>query len=75
MDEYIPVENNTSLVRDPKTGAILNTNAAEYSDFSRKRNNSLRMRQELEKHAAMIKDVQSDISDIKLMLAQLLNRG
>lgn len=71
--QYIKVDSNPSLVRDAETGAILNTNIAEYDDFNRKRMNNLKMKKQIEEHAKQIQDIKGDVSEIKSMLIQLLS--
>ena len=37
MSNYIPVEGNTDLVRDPNTDQIINTNSSAYQQYINRR--------------------------------------
>ena len=37
MKDFIPVEGNTDLVRDPHTDQIINTNASAYQQYINRR--------------------------------------
>ena len=37
MSNFIPVEGNSDLVRDPNTDQIINTNASAYQQFINRR--------------------------------------
>lgn len=66
-NNYIPVEGNRDLVRDPATGAILNINKKAY----------FRAIQEKQRRNAENSDyeaLKSDVADLKVMLAQLLEK-
>lgn len=60
----IPVEGNPNLSRDPKTGAILNTNRSEYEKYISQRNE-----RETDKHR--LTQLESEISEIKQLLVKL----
>ncbi len=60
----IPVEGNPNLSRDPKTGAILNTNRSEYEKYIAQRN-------EREKDKQRLTQLESEISEIKQLLVKL----
>jgi len=60
----IPVEGNPNLSRDPKTGAILNTNRSEYEKYIAQRNE-----RETDKHR--LTQLESEISEIKQLLVKL----
>tara|TARA_B100001250_G_C19642864_1_gene719071 strand:+ start:624 stop:845 length:222 start_codon:yes stop_codon:yes gene_type:complete len=60
----IPVEGNPNLSRDPKTGAILNTNRSEYEKYITQRN-------ERETDKQRLTQLESEISEIKQLLVKL----
>ena len=60
----IPVEGNPNLSRDPKTGAILNTNRSEYEKYIAQRN-------ERETDKQRLTRLESEISEIKQLLVKL----
>ena len=65
MDKYIKVEGKTGLARDPRSGAIINTNKTEIAQ-SRNRKKLWKEQQE------EISTLKNDISVMKEMLAKLL---
>ena len=62
----IPVNGHKNLFRDPKTGAILDTNTSGYSAYVSRRNKKLDERAELD-------EMKKDIDEIKSLLQQLVN--
>lgn len=60
----IPVEGNSNLSRDPKTGAILNTDRSEYEKYVAQRE-----AKELDKER--LNKLESEISEIKQLLVKL----
>ena len=67
------VKNNVDLMRDPHTGAILNTNLLDHQKYVARRtarNKENQKVQTIEDEVATIKD---EISEIKSLLKELLN--
>tara|TARA_B100001093_G_C26291243_1_gene785356 strand:- start:24 stop:227 length:204 start_codon:yes stop_codon:yes gene_type:complete len=63
----IPVEGHKNLFRDEKTGAVLNTDAAGYSNYmSNKRINSDKQ--------AELDDMRNEIDTLKIMLNELASK-
>ena len=60
----IPVEGNSNLSRDPKTGAIVNTDRSEYEKYVAQREVK-----ELDKER--LNKLESEISEIKQLLVKL----
>ena len=60
----IQVEGNPNLSRDPKTGAIVNTNRNEYEKYIAQRNE-----REIDKQR--LTQLESEISEIKQLLVKL----
>ena len=72
MNRYQKVEGHTSLVRDTRTGAIINTNRSE---IARARKRKEAKKQEAERLDTLSKEVsslQSEISEIKDLLVRLV---
>ena len=65
---YHKVKDNSDLVRDPKNGAILNTNSMDYDKYVAQRQSNKDTDQEL---AAL----KSEISEIKSLLKELVSNG
>ena len=60
----IPVEGNSNLSRDPKTGAILNTNRSEYEKY-------IAQRETIQSDKDRLNKLESEISEIKQLLVKL----
>ena len=67
MKDYIPVAGNSSLARDPKTGAIVNINTEELKAARDRKAARHNERQE-------IQQLKTDVAEIKQMLAKLVER-
>ena len=62
----IPVEGHKNLFRDPQTGAIVNKNMNEYSNYKMERKRKMDQKEELD-------EMKRDIDEIKSLLKQLVN--
>lgn len=72
MQHYLKVEGHDGLVRDISTKAIVNTNKTEYEEYmSRRKEAETKQLEELQQKQE-INNIKSDISEIKQMLAILL---
>lgn len=73
MSRYQKVEGHTSLVRDTRTGAILNTNRSEIAR-ARKRKEAKRLEAErlntLSKEVSLLKNEISEIKDLLVRLVE-----
>lgn len=67
MTNYIPVNGNSSLARDPKTGAIVNINTQEINDARERKAARNKDKQELEQ-------LKMDVFEIKQLLKQLVEK-
>lgn len=74
MPKYVPVK-GTKLVRDTTTGAILNTDINEYNEYKLKK--KIRDQENLEKIKLnnRVEKLESDISEIKNLLLELIKTG
>ena len=73
MSNYIPVEGNSDLVRDPKTDSIINTNNNAYEQYI-----SQRKKRKLEKEKSLniekdLANLKSEMNEIKSLLRELVN--
>lgn len=71
---YIPVK-GTKFVRDTTNGALLNTDIEEINSYKIRKKIRDAEKREKEMMKTKIGRLESDISDIKSMLTQLLNLG
>lgn len=70
----LKVEGHTDLVRDAKTGAVININKTE-SDLARQRKHNWRSQmQEQEQLKSDVDQLKNDMSDIKDLLTKLVEK-
>lgn len=65
-NDLIPVEGHKNLYRDKNSGAILNYDSFEYSQYIKMRNDKRKKNEEIEQ-------IKRDIQEIKSLLKDLLN--
>ena len=73
MTNYIPVEGNSDLVRDPNTDQFINTNTTAYEQYINRRK-----QRKLEKEKSLtvesdLASLKSEMSEIKSLLKELVN--
>ena len=71
--ELSPVAGNKDLVRDLKTGAILNINKEAFAGAKRARLLREKAKEQLETNTNDINSIKGDITEIKTMLRSLIN--
>ena len=74
MDKYYRVDGHSQLVKNPSTGTLINRNVNEIQN-ARKRK-KIRKEKELErvKLEQEVKDLRSEMSEIKSLLQQLVEK-
>lgn len=75
MIKVIKVQDDSNLVRDVETGAILFNNSAQHHKYVEQRKKFVSRNGQIEHHAEEINSMKNDISEIKSMLTALLNRN
>ena len=73
MSNYIPVEGNADLVRDPNTDQIINTNESAYQQYINRRQ---QRKHEKEKSLNIEEDLanlKNEMNEIKSLLKELVN--
>ena len=71
--ELRPVEGNKDLVRDLKTGAILNINREAFAGAKRARLLREKAKEQLETNTNDINSIKGELTEIKTMLRTLIN--
>lgn len=69
----IPVEGHANLARDPKTGAILNTNQTEYEKYIATRNKLRSDEEKLNNTIEQVEELKKDVGEIKDLLLKLVS--
>ena len=73
MSNYIPVEGNTDLVRDPKTDQIINTNTSEYEQYIARRKQRKLEKEKSSNIEEDLANLKSEMNEIKSLLKELVN--
>jgi hypothetical protein len=65
----------TKLVRDPRTGAIINHDKIGLEEYLAKRRGMESQREEINKVKSDMDEMKQDLTDIKSLLQKLLEKG
>tara|TARA_B100000073_G_C23230734_1_gene370005 strand:+ start:79 stop:285 length:207 start_codon:yes stop_codon:yes gene_type:complete len=65
-----PIHNKPNLVRDPSSGAIFNIDSAAFNVHKKEKES----KEQIERNSKEINIIKSDVSEIKNMLKELLER-
>ena len=60
------VEGHETLVRDTETGAIINTDSTQLSEYMKRRNDAMKRHNEIEQ-------LKSDVSEMKQMMKKIMD--
>ena len=74
MDFY-KVKDHNDLVRDSKTGAILNTNSLDYDKYVAQRSAKSAEHEKTENIEQDLASLKSEINEIKSLLKELVSHG
>ena len=74
MKEYVKVKDHLSLVRDPRTNAILNTSKSEYDEYMKARKKNASKAERVEQLETDVNDIKNDLSEIKSLLLDLARK-
>ena len=75
MSEYLQVEGKGDLVRDTKSGAIINRNRGAYELAKRRAAEAQKQRDEIRSTTREINTLKCEMHEIKDMLKTLLGRN
>ena len=68
------IEGRTDIVKDPDTGAIINIDNAAHRSAVAGHKARQRAKEEIKNNTNEINSIKEEVSEIKLMMKQLLNR-
>jgi hypothetical protein len=71
---YLQVEDNSDLVRDTHSNAIVNTNRNAYEIAVKRAKEAQRQRDEIRDATREINNLKCEMHEIKSMLTELINR-
>jgi hypothetical protein len=72
--EFVKIQDSDGLVRDLSSGAVINTNTTDYQNYLARKNSSKDMKQQIKQNSDKIKQIESDVSEIKHLLITLINK-
>ena len=71
---YLKVE-GTKLIRDSKTGALINQDKNGLDDYLAKRRAMESQREDINKVKNEVKEIKNDLTEIKHLMLKLLEKG
>ena len=72
MEGFVKIQNKDGLIRDLSSGAVINTNRTDRENYLQKRNATKELNQQIKQNADKIQKIESDVTEIKEMLAMLI---
>ena len=69
---FVKVKDHDGLVRDTSSGAILNTNQADYNSYMTARSMAIEKEMQFSQQIEELNNIKQDVSEIKEMLLQIL---
>ncbi len=70
----IPVKDHRNLVRDAGSSGIVNTDTQGYQAYMANREKLLTDKQRIDQLESTVEEIKCDLTDIKCMISQLLNK-
>ena len=74
MNNLIPVEGRTNLYRDKSSGAIINTDRTAYQQHLKQIQKIQEDKNKIEKIEDDVNSIKNEISELKSLLLQLVNK-
>lgn len=71
--DYIKVEGDTNLLRDPQTNSIVNGNMSEYQNYIKRRESKSKENQKVQNLEDEVASMREDLDEIKSLLRSLVN--
>lgn len=71
----IKVQGSASLARDPVSSAIININQDEFSAYSTRQKINAQRKQQIDSQSKKLESLESEISEIKRLLVELIQKG
>ena len=74
MEEYLKVEGHSSLIKNTKTHAVINTNKNAYLSYKKRLQEAQKQRDEIRSATREINNIKCEMHEIKDMLKTLMDR-
>ena len=71
--EYLKVEGQGNLLRDPKTNSIINNNMSEYQQYIKRREMKGKENQKVQNLEEDVANMKEDLNEIKSLLRSLID--
>jgi len=71
--EKIPVKGHSSLYRDVRSGAIVNTSSSDYDSYISLKQSKEKENQKIQNFKEELDNMKDDINEIKFLLKELIN--
>ena len=72
--DYVKIKSSSSLVRDMNSGAVINTNKAEYENYLAKRKTNAEVKEQLRQNSDDISCIKNELTEVKEMLLALIKQ-
>lgn len=72
--KLVKIESNSNLARDISSGAVINTNVSEYENYMARKKVNSDLKQQIQQNTDEIKQIKSDVTEIKNLLVSLINK-
>lgn len=73
-DAIIHIEGHSELIRDPKTGAVINTATSEYKRFVEKREKEKTQQKRIKELETNLCDLQTKYDTLTEMMAEIIKK-
>jgi hypothetical protein len=70
---YLRIKENISLLRDPNTNSIINSNMSDYQNYLERKKMKSKENQKTQNYEEDLANMKSDIEEIKNLLRSILN--
>lgn len=70
---YLKVDGENNLLRDPKTNSIVNNNKSEYENYIKRRETKNKENQKVQNLEEDFANIKEELNEIKSLLRSLIN--
>lgn len=74
MTDLIPIKDNSSLLRDSNTNALINFNNSEYENYLRLKSQKESEKEKISFIESEVNQIKSDITEIKKLLKTFIEK-
>jgi hypothetical protein len=73
--KHLKVDGHPSLLRDPNTNSIINTNMSEYQEYILRRDAKNEENQQIQNLESDVANMKGDLDEIKFLLRSLIDES